>query len=238
MPAPTRHRGPAPGDDHLFAPAALPSLRQATADLGWLLGRGYPADSSLKLVGDRFQLTARQRLAVGRCAAAPATAAARRARELPAAGLAGQRLLIDGFNLLVTLETALAGGLVFRGRDGCLRDLAGVHGTWRRLAETIPALELAGTVLAELRPAAGLWLLDRPVSNSGRLRGMLLELAAAHGWPWEAELLFNPDRRLATATDPVATSDHAILDQCGSWFNLAAAILPRLPHPPRLLDLA
>ena len=38
------------------------------ADFSWLLTRGYAEKGALKLVGDRFSLTERQRLAVMRSA--------------------------------------------------------------------------------------------------------------------------------------------------------------------------
>ena len=58
------HRGPHPDDLRLFAPASGRCSAQATADLCWLLSRGYPHDRRLKLVGDRYGLVARQRIAV------------------------------------------------------------------------------------------------------------------------------------------------------------------------------
>ena len=78
MPDQRKHRGPHPEDARLFAAALAPTLRQATADLGWLLSRGYPRESSLKLVGDRYALVSRQRIAVARCAASDQDAARRR----------------------------------------------------------------------------------------------------------------------------------------------------------------
>ena len=67
MPDRRKHRGPHPEDDRLFGRPTWPVLRRAAGDLGWLLSRGYPANSALKLVGDRYGLVARQRMAVGRC---------------------------------------------------------------------------------------------------------------------------------------------------------------------------
>ena len=64
MPDTRTHRGPHPEDAKLFAPAAWPALREATAELCWLLSRHYAAPSALKLVGDRHQLSARQRAAL------------------------------------------------------------------------------------------------------------------------------------------------------------------------------
>ena len=55
------HRGPDPRDAQAFGPSALSALRAAVADLSWLLERGYAIVSAVKLVGDRWSLTERQR---------------------------------------------------------------------------------------------------------------------------------------------------------------------------------
>ena len=64
-----------------------------------------------------------------------------------------ERLGIDGYNVLITIESALPGAFIFRGRDTCDRDLASLHGTYRRVEETRPALTLIGEVLEELGTA-------------------------------------------------------------------------------------
>ena len=45
---------------------------------------------------------------------------------------------------MTTVEAALGGGVVLGCRDRTFRDIAGVHGTYRKVAETMPALELIG----------------------------------------------------------------------------------------------
>ncbi|MCI0343335.1 MAG: DUF434 domain-containing protein [Planctomycetales bacterium] len=238
MPDTRSHRGPHPGDRGAFGPEALPALRAAVADLSWLLSRGYAAPSSVKLVGDRHGLTARQRIAVQRSACADADSAGRRARELAAPALAGATLLLDGWNVLTTVEAALGGGLVLVGRDGAWRDLASVHGTFRRVEETGPALALLGETLEAHGVARAVWYLDRPVGNSGRIRAALLRLAAERGWPWEAELVPDPDRVLAAASGTVATSDSAILDRCVRWTNLAREAVARGAPGAWVVDLS
>ena len=69
------------------------------------------------------------------------------------------------------------------------------------------------------------WWLDQPVSNSARLRTMMLELAAERGWDWEVELLPDPDAQLSRTDEVVFTADAAILDTCHRWHNLAAEIV-------------
>ena len=238
MPDRRLHRGPHPDDERLFSPEMLPRLREATGDLSWLLTRGYTTVSALKMVGDRYDLEQRQRTAISRCACSDAARARRCERQFPLARLNNETLLIDGYNLLTTIEAALAGGFIFAARDGAYRDMASMHGTWRRVEETVPAAELIGAFLDELAIAGCRWYLDRPVSNSGRLRRILLDLSAPREWQWEVELVDDPDRILAAATLPVATADSAVLDRCRAWVNLAAEVLRAGVPQARVIDLA
>jgi hypothetical protein len=127
----------------------------------------------------------------------------------------------------LTVEAALGGGVVLATRDGCYRDLASVHGTYRKVAETLPAIELIGRTLADLGIASAEWLLDRPVSNSGRLRQLLLATAATHGWLWTVDLVDSPDRDLSHGETLIATADSAILDRNGPFANLARWVVER-----------
>jgi hypothetical protein len=147
-------------------------------------------------------------------------------------------LVIDGFNVVTTIETALGGGVVLLCRDQTFRDLAGVHGTYRKVAETLPALELVGTFLATSDITRAQWLFDRPVSNSGRIRGMVLEVAAQRGWDWTVELVDSPDKMLKASSEIVATSDSAVLDRCGRWFNLARQVIEARCLGAAIIDLA
>ncbi len=227
MPDTREHRGPHPDDAELFAPALLPLLREAVADFSLLLTKGYANKSALKLVGDHFSLTQRQRLAVMRSSCSDPQRQSRRARCVPLEALSGQPVAIDGYNLLITIEAALSGGLIFRGCDGCFRDLASIHGTYRKVEETIPAVKLIGEFLTEIRIASALWLLDSPVSNSGRLKTLLGQLARENGWPWEIRLTISPDAELSKMDTIVVSTDSIILDACPRWTNLAAAIITR-----------
>lgn len=209
-------------------------LCAAAADFQWLLDRSYPHDSALKLVGDRYALVARQRTAISRCSCSNAAAARRRSCQVDAGQVRGAVLWIDGYNVLTTIEAALAGGVILAARDGTYRDMASMHGSYRKVAETLPALELLGHAIAALEVTACRWFFDAPVSNSGRLKGIIEALAADHAWPWRAELVPDPDlilagpRREGTDKDRpastsivVATADSGILDRCAGWFNLA-----------------
>jgi len=237
MPDRRTHRGPNPQDTKLFAADKVPDLRTALADYSLLLSKGYAEKSSLKMVCDRFSLRERQRLAIMRSACSDQQLASRIQRRIEIDSLAGQALAIDGYNLLITIEAAMSGGVIFKGRDGCFRDLASIHGTYRKVTETVPAVELIGRFLKQIGVRQALWLLDSPVSNSGRLKTLIADLAAENGWQWQTELVVSPDAVLIKSDAIVATSDSVVLDGCQWWTNLAAEIITQKLPSATVIDL-
>ena len=226
MPDRRQHRGPHPQDEELFAAEQIETFRRAVGEFSWLLTQAYAPDSALKLVGDRYQLTARQRLAVMRSACSDQARSDRTGRKVRSR--TGQALGIDGYNVLITVESALSGGLILVGRDGCHRDLAGIHGTYRKVEETLPALRLIVAQVSQLAPARVDWYLDEPVSNSGRLKALFAELLEEMPHSpdaWNLELVPSPDSLLASYAGVIATADSAVLDRAGAWLDLAGEII-------------
>lgn len=219
------HRGPHPRDAEAFGAENLTRLRTATGELSWLLSRGYSNPSALKLVGDRHSLILRQRDAVLRCSCSDSALAARAERRRD--DCAGEHLSLDGLNVLLTAEVALGGGVVLFGRDGCARDLGSVHGTYRRVEETQPGIELVGSVLRELGVGSVCVVLDEPVSNTRKLAGMIRETWSS-SFELEIRLEYNADRALIDRGGLVASADAGVLDRCGGWVNLARRVVERV----------
>jgi len=232
-----RHRGANSEDPRLFSAAKVSILREAVADLSWLMERGYAATSAVTIVGDRYSLHARQRMAVARASCGESSLSKRAGSVVAAEALAGQPLLIDGFNLLISIESALSGGVILQCRDGCFRDIASVHGSYRSVEETDRALALIGEKLNRLGPAQVIWVLDQPVSNSGRLRARMIDTAEENGWNGNVELAMSPDKVLMTSSDIAVTSDSTILDNAERWTNIAASIIEEMPGDPWIVDL-
>lgn len=234
MPDHRRHRGKHPEDDRLFAAKQQAALQAAADEYSWLLTRGYAEASALKLVGDRHNLTQRQRMAVWRCSCSDQARERRRAAQVSAEALPGRPLGVDGYNVLIALESALSGGVILVGRDGAHRDLASVHSTYRRVEETVPALELIFDQISACRPSRVDWYLDRPVSNSGRLKslmGRVLQRFPQLAGLLAIELPPNPDQVLSGYDGVCASSDRVILDHCAAWIDLPGAVIAaRLSH--------
>lgn len=236
-----RHRGPHPSDGQLFSKTAVPELAQAVYDLSWLKSRGYADASATKLVGDRYQLRRRQRVAVGRCACSDAAKEGRSSREYSLDEISGQDMLIDGLNVITTIEVALAGGALFLGRDGCLRDMASFHGSYRLVAETERAVAILVDVVEQTKPSSAMVYIDRPVSNSGRLAEVIRRTARRRGSALEAITADGVDETLQASSGVVATADSRILDACEAWVSLARAAIESHRdelEPLWLLDLS
>ncbi|MFC1781859.1 DUF434 domain-containing protein [Planctomycetota bacterium] len=238
MPDKRTHRGPHPSDSKLFSADKVPVLRAAVGDYSLLLSKGYADKSALKLVGDRFSLIKRQRLAVMRSSCSDRHLTSRNQSRININDLKDKSIAIDGYNLLITIEAAMSGAVIFKGRGGCFRDLASIHSTYRRVAETIPAVELIGTFLKEVNPRRVLWLLDSPVSNSGRLKTLISEMAVKNNWNWGVKLAISPDKELKETDSVVVTTDSVILDSCSQWTNLAAEIITERIKDAWIVDLS
>lgn len=234
---PERHRGANPQDGKDFAANQLGKLKTAVNELSWLLSHNYAMGASCCLVGDHYQLTSRQRMAITHVVCTNKQTEKLQEKQLPVTALKNQIVLIDGFNLLITIETALGGGVIFNCSDGCYRDLSAVYGSYRIVAETRPALEQVGKTLEQVSPEKVVWLFDRPVSNSGRLAGVVREVAEEHNWSFKAELTDGTDSLLARSTHTVITCDSAILERTGSWCNLACATITQQIPDAWVIDL-
>jgi len=233
-----KHRGAHPQDAALFAEDQRLRLARAVSDLSWLLTGGYSEPSALKLVGDRYGLRKRQRAAVSRCACADADRTRRSERRLSLDQMARRPVAIDGFNALITLEAALGGGVVLIARDAVMRDLSSVHGSYKRVHETRAAATALGEVLERAQPATTTWYLDRPVSNSGRLKVLLAELAEERGWGWDIQLVDNPDRTIAASDAIAASGDSWVLDTSAQWVDIVSPAVAAVAPDAWVVDLS
>ena len=233
-----RHRSAHPDDQVLFNGQQLLRLQKAVYELCWLFNHGYARHSAITLVGDHHQLGKRQRMAIGRAACSDNRKNARNSKCLKLQEINNRHLIIDGFNLIITLESAIAGAVLLQCHDGCIRDIASVHGTYRQVQETKSIIAMIGRTLAVYQPASVQWLFDRPVSNSGRLTQLIRTTAEAHGWNWRADLHDNPDQAISASNKIAITSDSVILDAVEHWLNLTAYMLDHDFHNAWLIDLS
>ena len=210
-------RGYVPEDEVSFSEDALATLRTASRHICYLIDEGYDLVQAVTFVGNRFSLSERQRFAILRSISSKEQLKCRKAKELP--DISGGEVWIDGFNTIITLEVMLSGSPVFEGMDGTVRDLAGLHGTYRIIPETEKAVRMLFDVLKELKVGKVHILLDEPISNSGKLKVLIAEVAESCGVSPDIVLLKEVDKAL-WEKENVISSDSIILDHCKSWVNI------------------
>jgi len=133
--------------------------------------------------------------------------------------------MLDGFNVLIMLESALSEAFLFKGLDDCYRDLSSVHGTYKKVKQTGKAIELIADFLQKYNVKKATWIFDKPVSNSGRLKTMLREIAEMNNYNWEIILDNNPDKFIVESGHIAISSDAWILDNSSSWCNMVRYIV-------------
>lgn len=234
-----RNRGKNTGDDVLFgSDKQIDKLRLAVQDIYYLLSRGYAERASSELVGNRYKLKTRQIQAIRAASASETQIEIRKSKQIEISDLKDRTIYLDGFNILILLESLLSEAYIFQGVDGCYRDLSGVHGTYKRVNQTQRSIELVSQFFQEAKLQKLIWVFDKPVSNSGRIKQIILEFASETQLNWEVELEFNPDKFLAENAEITASSDAWILDHCTKWFNLIDYLIQQEKLSVNLITMA
>ncbi|MDU6808599.1 MAG: DUF434 domain-containing protein [Clostridium sp.] len=216
-------RGYVPTDEKEFKNQNLYKLYKASDDLLYLLNRGYKIKGASTFVGNHYLLSERQRLALVRGISKYDDVIKRKDKEIT--NLSNIEVVhIDGFNTIITLEVALSNSLIIKSMDETIRDLAGLRGTYSIIDKTEIAIKLIGEFLLEHKIKKAIFYLDRPVSNSGRLKMKILELFEGSELQIEVENIDNVDSILQSKEN-VVSSDAIILDNCISWINVNRNII-------------
>ena len=214
-------RGYVPEDERNFSPEAVLKMRTASRHVLYLINEGYDLKSASAFVGNHFMLSERQRLAVVRSIVQDDRLAGRLSRLVHLNDLNGQDVWIDGFNTIITLEVMMSDSILFECMDGAVRDLAALRGTYRIIPETREAVEMMFDVLEKSGVRKANILLDEPVSNSGRLKSLIADIAENYSVIPDIQILRDVDKSLYEKEN-VITSDSVILDHCRSWVNLVS----------------
>jgi hypothetical protein len=202
-------------------------FNEAIADYRYLRERSYPEQAALKVVGDRYRLTAKQRNLLFRGVLPEPVARARRAKIVAFDSVAGRAIGVDWYNVLIIVESYLKGVAVFLADDGVIRDAAGVHGSYRTGSATERATAAVLEALRDAAPGRVDLYVDAPVAFSGDMaEGLRVKL---RGFPFACgvEVAESPDYFLKSYRGIVASADSVILDAAAGVLDLARHSLHR-----------
>lgn len=220
------NRGKEAKDDFFFGtPKFKESLKEALVDMNYLLTRGYSEKNALFTVGTRYKLASRQQKAVQGMSASNEQLRIRKVKEVAFGTLENKTLVIDGFNILILLESTLSNAYIFKGQDHCYRDLSSVHGNYKTVNQTDKAIDLVLLFYNESKLYQLVWIFDKQVSNSGRIKAKIEAKAKEENVNWNVILEDNADQALVNSNQIVASSDGIVLDKATNWFNLATYLI-------------
>ena len=211
---------PRPHEHDLLRP-----LHQGARDFFFLQNRGYPRRSALEWVGNRYQLTHRERQLLHRGVFSQKDALQRLAARSRGVAWQNEWLVVDGHNVQITVESSLLGRPVLKANDGVLRDLAGQSAKFRMTEASLLAVDLIFRFLEEFRPARALFLFDAPISQSGLLAHTYQERMKLLGLRGSAQAVPVPERDFPYTQAMVASSDQAVLEKASKWVDLACLAL-------------
>lgn len=141
--------------------------------------------------------------------------------------LRGRALFIDGYNVLISVESILAGKPIYLCDDGLIRDTQGIFRSYKTSDLTKVALNAIFELLAKASPEKVEVLLDQQISMSGELAGMIRQLMAERGVPGTARTVQDADRQLKECGATVATSDGNVIDASPLVVDVPAEIARR-----------
>ena len=154
-------------------------------------------------------------------------AASRKNKRISVGELGGRTVAIDGYNVLITVESLIVGAPVYLCDDGFLRDTRGIFRRYRSSDQTILALREILSILKGSGVGRAEFLLDQQISRSGELAAKIRDMMVEHDVPGSAKTAKDVDRRLKLANCPVATGDGAIIDLASEVVDLPAEVAKR-----------
>jgi len=202
-------------------------LQEAAEDFRYLLNRGYPRKAALELVGNRYGLTSDERHLLHRGIFSDADSKSRRKSKIPIGKVRNRDLAIDGYNILITIETGLSDRPLILGDDGFIRDISGLSGNFKKTEKTEEAFQLILDIVKRVKPLKTLFLFDSPISMSGELAQEVRSLLKKESLLGDAKAVKVPEKILIGYPGVIATSDTAIIDQSKEVVDLAGDIIKK-----------
>jgi len=203
-------------------------MRDAASDIRYLLNRGYPRKGAIKFVCDHYRMDAAGRHILTRVVYSEIVSSERRAKLLGCKQAAGSDILIDGFNVLISVECMLQDEPLYMCDDGLVRDTRGVFHNYRQGSVTGQALSEICTEIRDMGAARVLMLFDSQISKSGELAKKSRQHLLSSGITGDAVVSRRVDHDLKSYGRIVATGDGAVIDAVEKVICIPRCIMNRL----------
>ncbi len=214
-------------------------LKEAARDIRYLLERGYRRDSAIRFAADHYRLEKKERYILARTVLTMDQAFGRKEKKIECSQLRNRMILIDGYNVLITMESLISGSTICVGDDSFTRDIKGVFRKHSNSDVTSEAVEtlLGFLVCSEIKSACV--LLDTQIRNSGELAAFIRRRMKDLSIQGDARTSRHVDHDLKNCEPDqiVATADGIIIDSVKNVVDIPGCIYPHILKGKRTLKV-
>lgn len=195
------------------------TISTATEDLRYLLDRGYPRATAVNFVANHFRLNKLERHFLTRCVFSRSEAESHKKKLVGIRSVKGKLLGVDGYNVLITIESLVKADFVVKCDDGLLRDLRGIFGKYRMSQQTLLAIKSLVRLLKRARPRTVMVFFDKQVSRSGELAGLLRKEIRKADLSGDAGTVKMVDTKLRDF-EVVSSSDRVVIERARKIWDI------------------
>lgn len=208
-------------------------LLKPANDIRSILRWGYPKFATIRFVADHTQLSAEERHILTRVIMPPDRIVSRVDKKIGCNEVRNRDLLLDGYNVLLTVDSLLKEETMWFCDDGYIRDTRFYFSKSKHAEDIDEALETVLEYLSGTGPATINFLLDAQISRSGELAGFIRRKLDEKGIPGEARTSRHVDFDLKKeGGDPekdvvVASSDGIVIDSVLKVLDIPACLMEK-----------
>jgi len=217
-----------PGREHETRDV-LKRLSEPALDIRYLLKRGYPGKGAIRFVCNHYRLTEQDRHILTRVILSPDVATSRCKKRLVSTDIKGRDVMVDGYNVLITIESMLERENLWLGDDGYVRDTKGLFRNYAASDTTYQSVDAMLALLAGCKARSADILLDSQMSKSGELARFIRSKLHEYSISGDARTSQHVDFDLknAGAGVVVATADGVIIDAVRDVVDIAGCLMER-----------
>ena len=206
-------------------------LQKAAYDLRFLLNRGYRKKGTLQFVANKYVLDKDERNYLARSIFPDSISKERQKKMVDISKIKGQLLLVDGYNVLITVESIYNEDYdsIILCDDGVIRDLNAVFGKYKLSNATEGVINKILDLIGLYGPSCTCFFFHSPVSFSGKLAGITKRIIEEHNMQGSVCLSKTVDAEIIKLSKLkkgiAATGDGVIIDKVGRFVDIPRYIL-------------
>jgi hypothetical protein len=213
-------------------------LLKPARDIRSILRLGYPKFSTIRFVADHFQLSLEERRILTRVIMPPDRIVTRINKKVACTDIKDRNLLLDGYNVLLTVDSLLKKELMWFCDDGYIRDTRYYFSKAKQAEDIEEALETVLKFLSEIGPKSVSFLLDAQISRSGELAGFIRHKLKEYRISGEAktskivDFELKAEGRNSEKDIVLATSDGIVIDSVPEVLDIPACLMEKMGIEP------